>query len=158
MRRDAPVARPAATRAVEAALLTRAEFQARLFPHGRGWRAMLQWPSPRQALGYALALALGIGPLVLVMPMVEWVARAAPQLPLPWWWAFPPCWGLMLLGLWVLRRTTVTSLRAQGLTCAACDAPFLDLQPPLGGAARHELVMATGRCPRCGVRVVREDA
>ncbi|HZF68465.1 MAG TPA: hypothetical protein VEZ47_10535, partial [Gemmatirosa sp.] len=134
---DAP-ARPARGGALP--LPTRDEFRARCFPAGTGWRALLQLPSGRGLLTLLFGIALGIGPLALMGRLAELTIRDPRFHQLPWWWLFPPCWGLMLLGVWVLHRSGAVDLRGRGLTCPSCDRSLLYVSPFMTGPNRYELV------------------
>jgi endogenous inhibitor of DNA gyrase (YacG/DUF329 family) len=159
-RRSARPARldaPARSSHVDApSLPTRQEFRARCSPAGTGWRALRQRPSGRELASLLGGLALGIGGFALMWPLAELSARDPRLQQLPWWWLFPPCWSLVLLGLWVLHRGTVADLRRRGLACPTCGSPLLDVSASAGRPYRYELVMATGRCPSCGAPVLRD--
>jgi hypothetical protein len=105
-----------------------------------------------------LGLALGLGPLLTAMPLLELGARLGWNLEaLPWWALLLPVWACMLAGLRVLRGAGLADARRHGLVCPTCTRPLVDVVVPAGGVARHELVTATGRCPECGAAVLRGD-
>lgn len=134
-------------------LLTRAEFRARVRPPGGPWRHLWATFTPAVALGFLLI----VGGLASIMPLAELGARLGVDRYLPWWWVFPVGWGVMLAALPVLKRDAARQLRRRGLICPHCGEPLVGTSLH-GGTARHELVMATGRCPHCGAAVLHPAA
>ena len=143
-------------------LPTRRELHARLFPAGMRWRALLHRPLGDAPVRLLIALALGVGGIALQLPLFDLGARLGWNAYLPWWWALPPCFGLMLLSIRMITRGAVADARRRGLACHACNTPLggYPAFDPVGlrhAAHRIELVMTTGRCPSCGARVVRDE-
>lgn len=137
-----------------APLLTRAEFRARVRPPGGLWRTL--WASFTPAV--ALSFLLIAGGLASILPLAALGARLGVGRSLPWWWAFPIGWGIMLAAIPVLRWDTRRRVRRRGLVCPGCGESLVSTSLHGGDRARHELVIATGRCPHCGTTVLCADA